>query len=235
MFFQDRINIRSGDKVLDIGPGSDPHPLANVLLEITASEEELKAQRGHTPPLKTDKEIVYYEGNVFPFKNKQFDYVICAHVFEHVDDLELFWSEVQRVARRGYIEFPTIYYDYLYNFDVHVNFLKFDEIENKLFWMKKSDSDLSTFSPIHKLFYESLCKGYDDIIRDLKEFMFQGFEWDGDRPFQLTKQSDLKEFCLDETKLTRKVPSAQSETPATTEMPPDPKQNFLNRLRKMVG
>ena len=41
MFFQDRIkNILPTDRVLEIGPGADPHPRSNVLLEKKFGTEE---------------------------------------------------------------------------------------------------------------------------------------------------------------------------------------------------
>ncbi|MBL0358841.1 MAG: methyltransferase domain-containing protein [Chitinophagaceae bacterium] len=72
--------------------------------------------------LKTDKPVVTYDSEVFPFADKEFDYVVCSHVLEHVDNVDQFLSEVQRVGKRGYLEFPTVYYDYLYNFLYTHNF-----------------------------------------------------------------------------------------------------------------
>ena len=125
MFFPDRIkSIEPKDKVLEIGPGATPHSRSDVFLELKyETKEERIAQSGHVGILETDKEVVFYEGGKFPFKDNAFDYVICSHVLEHVDDADTFLSEIQRVANKGYLEFPTIYYDYIYNFPEHNLFL----------------------------------------------------------------------------------------------------------------
>lgn len=112
MFFPDRITkIASKDNVLEVGPGGSPHPRSNVLLEkVFEGEKEAKSQRGYANKPKTKQKMVYYDGGRFPFKNKEFDYVICSHVLEHVleEDLPTFISELQRVAKAGFIEFYTL-------------------------------------------------------------------------------------------------------------------------------
>ena len=145
MFFQEKIkSIKKGDLVLEVGPGGSPYSRSDVLLEKKFdTDEEYAAQRGFYKKLKTNKKVVFYDGGKFPFEDNEFDYVICSHVLEHVDDVEFFILELQRVAKKGYIEFPTVYYDYLYNFKVHKNFLL--KKEDSIFYMKKEDSFLGSF------------------------------------------------------------------------------------------
>ena len=47
-----------------------------------------------------------YPDQKLPFKDKEFDYVICAHVIEHVNDPIMFKSEIERIGKAGYIELP---------------------------------------------------------------------------------------------------------------------------------
>lgn len=177
MFFEDKIkSILPGDQVLEIGPGATPYYRSDVFLEkIFDTEQELIAQSGNVGILSTQKKVVYYSGDVFPFKNNEFDYVICSHVLEHVDDIDKFVKEIQRVGKKGYIEFPLIYYDYLYNFPEHTQFVFFRN--NCIFWMPKTETALNTFSDVQKLFYKSCDQKYYRIIDDFKKFFFQGFEW----------------------------------------------------------
>ena len=72
MFFPDRIkSIKPSDKVLEIGPGSTPHPRSDIYLEkIFTDKDEFRLQRGNTPELQSSKPVVFYEGDVFPFKDK---------------------------------------------------------------------------------------------------------------------------------------------------------------------
>lgn len=193
MFFPERIkNIADSESVLEIGPGAHPHPRSNVLLELDyKNAKEREAQFGHDARLSTDKKIVFYDGKKFPFADKAFDYVICSHVLEHIEDVPFFLSEIFRVSNKGYFEYPLVYYDYLYNFDVHVNFLKFED--GTLTWMKKANSPLQTFQPVQDLFNLSIKKGYVSLVNDLLPFLIEGFEWNG--PFKLKETHNLKDIC----------------------------------------
>jgi predicted SAM-dependent methyltransferase len=178
MFYPERIkSIKSSDRVLEVGPGGTPFHRSNVLLEKIFDDEEARKQRGHVSALTTDKEIVYYEGNRFPFEDNEFDYVICSHVLEHIPSNEIvsFVYELVRVAKKGYLEFPTIYYEYLYNFNVHVTLLNYKK--GILYYMDKETSELSRFYEVQKFFYKTLEHGYDEIIQNNKQYFFQGFEW----------------------------------------------------------
>lgn len=206
MFFSELIkSIDPDDSVLEVGPGSDPHTRSNVLLEIDVDASELLRQRGNTPELKTDKKIVYYDGKKFPFKDNEFDYVICSHVLEHVENPSSFYSELTRVARKGYIEFPTIYYEYLYNFDVHLNFVRFDKEKNIIFYKKKRNTPISHFKGVNNTFIKALEMGYSDIVDDLKHIMFQGFEWERSNMPRVVEADELKLLLLDNNVISRKL------------------------------
>ena len=191
MFFPDRIQIREGERVLEVGPGGSPHPRADVLLDRRFDDQEAAAQRGHTPPLAGGQEVVFYDGGRFPFEDRAFDYVICSHVLEHVEDVPGFVAELLRVAPRGYLEFPTVFYEYIYNFRVHRNLLLL--VNDELRWMKKERLPFPEFLPVQTFFYNSLCAGYDEIVVALKEQMFQGFEWSG--PIRTRETTNLAELC----------------------------------------
>jgi SAM-dependent methyltransferase len=176
VFFPDRIrSISPGDRVLEVGPGGTPHPRSNVLLERRFDPTEAAAQRGHAPAIDTGQEIVIYDGGPFPFADRSFDYVICSHVLEHIDDVPAFVAELGRVAGRGYLEFPTAYYEYLYNFPVHRSLLHYDGAE--LLWLPKERFPFAEFLPVQTFFYHSLGAGYDEMVVSLKEQMCEGFEW----------------------------------------------------------
>lgn len=193
MFFPERIKgIKPTDRVLEIGPGAHPYFRSDVLLEKKFDNEaEYARQFGNNEKLATDKEVIFYSGDQFPFEDKSFDYVICSHVLEHVPDLENFLSEVFRVASKGYFEFPMIYYDYLYNIDAHVNFLHFKN--NILYYAVKSETPIYLFSEVQKFFFPQLGFGYTDTLNDLLPYYIQGFEWN--TPFTLEKTNSIKALC----------------------------------------
>ena len=193
MFFPQRITgIKPTDRVLDIGPGADPHPRSNVLLEMAfADEAEYANQFGHGRKLETDKQLVLYDGTTFPFADGEFDYVICTHVVEHVPNLEHFLSEVFRVGKRGYFEYPLAYYDLIYNINAHVNFVK--RGDGTLRYMKKSASHLAEFKPLQALLLETMEKGHTKLIDDLPDLFMEGFQWEA--PFACQQVHSLAEVC----------------------------------------
>jgi len=199
MFFPEKIkSIEPDDYVLEIGPGGAPHPRADVFLEKTFEDEKIaEAQRAFTPKLKTTKKIVYYNGGVFPFQDKEFDYVICSHVLEHIMDIESFLGEIFRVATKGYIEYPLIYYDYIYNISEHLTLLKFNQ--GKLLYLPKSMTSLSEFSEVNRLFYESLKAEHYCLVDALKQEFFEGFEWF--KPFKIERTTKISDVCWENIKI----------------------------------
>lgn len=191
MFYPERISlIHETDRVLEIGPGGSPYHRSDIFLERSFDEKVALMQRGYTAELDTRKKVVFYDGKRFPFEDDEFDYVVCSHVIEHVEDVEFFCSEMFRVAKRGYLEYPTVYYEYIYNFPVHTQLLNFDE--RGLIYFPKTETCLELFKPVHVLFRRSLELGYSEIIEDMKSFMFQGFEWNS--PFAVRKAMTINEL-----------------------------------------
>jgi len=197
MFFPERISaLKSKDKVLEIGPGSSPHPQSNAFLELKLSEEERLRQRGHVveEPDFGGRPVYFYDGGKFPFKDDEFDYVICSHVIEHVEYPEQFLTEVFRVGGgRGYLEYPLITYEFLYNFQVHLNFVKCIENEKTLVYLPKDETHLSDFYPINQLFYKTLENGWNDLCTYNKDLFFEGFEFDA--PFSIRKATSIDELA----------------------------------------
>lgn len=216
MFFKDRVkNIKSTDRVLEVGPGACSHPRSDILLEKRFEDKaEASAQRGHAPEIKTDKKIIFYDGDKFPFKDNEFDYVICSHVLEHVEDVDGFISELKRVAKAGYIEYPLIYYDYLYDISEHVNLLK--RKGNKIYWMQKEELQFDLLKPVNLFFNESLKAGHTAMIRELKEFLFEGFEWVDVIESEKTKK--IQDLTFQDIKFPKVVK----------------KKGFLNRLKRAL-
>lgn len=178
MFFPERIkSILPQDKVLEIGPGAAPHPRSDVFLEKKFNKVDALIQSGYATPVQLDKKVVFYDGKNFPFKDNEFDYIICSHVIEHVpaEDLALFISEMQRVAGKGYIEFPTVFYE-LVNFEpVHIWLMNFRN--NKMLFM---DKQLFESNHIHQII-RSMFYGQDAYLRKsfarYKSLFFVGYEW----------------------------------------------------------
>jgi hypothetical protein len=178
MFFPERVkSILLTDKVLEIGPGAMPHPRANAFLEKVFSPEEALVQSGYAKPAKLEKETFFYDGTRFPFEDNEFDYIICSHVIEHVPSGELpsFISEMQRVAKKGYIEFPTVFYEIVNYEPVHIWLMNLRG-DKMIFMDKKIFVSNNVHKIIRKLFYSN-----DNYLRNsfkrYKELFFAGYEW----------------------------------------------------------
>jgi SAM-dependent methyltransferase len=95
------VPVLKSDLVLEVGSGGNPYARSNVLLDAYESTRER-----HWVPLTADRPTVLGFVENLPFKDKAFDFVIASHVLEHSLDPEKFISELQRVAKAGYIEVP---------------------------------------------------------------------------------------------------------------------------------
>lgn len=97
--------IHPGDKVLDIGSGHLPFPLATHLADITLTDHGYG--RAGTPFKHVDGKPVYeVDVENTGFADKEFDFVYCSHVLEHARDPAAACRELIRIAKRGYIETP---------------------------------------------------------------------------------------------------------------------------------
>ena len=130
--------------VLDIGCGYSANEYANTICDIQDLSEFYK-----------DKKFVQLKNNQLPFENSQFDFVIASHVMEHVQDLSLFISELERISKKGYIEVPSKLEDNLVfeNKKEHLWHMEFDDVNLKLLISKKVQfiEPILTVSTVQKL------------------------------------------------------------------------------------
>ena len=109
--------------ILDIGCGYSAHENANVVCDVQDLSNFYK-----------EKKFVKLNDKILPFQDKEFDFVVASHVIEHVEDVDTFVSELERVSNAGYIELPTILEDNLVfeNKNDHLWQMEFDDVNNKL-------------------------------------------------------------------------------------------------------
>ena len=87
--------------VLDIGSGDGPFPRADVLSDRYLQDTDRVSR------LVVDRPFVMGDISALPFLDNSFDFVYCAHVLEHINNLETAMKELMRVGKRGYIELPS--------------------------------------------------------------------------------------------------------------------------------
>mgnify|MGYP001577301606 CR=1 FL=1 len=100
--------------VLEVGSGASPYFRANVLCDAY----EVTQERFFTP-LVHDRPTILAFVEKLPFKDNCFDFVIASHVLEHSTEPERFLSEIQRVAKAGYIEVPDAFMERLTHYGFH--------------------------------------------------------------------------------------------------------------------
>ena len=114
--------------ILDIGCGYNANKFAKVICDIQDLSNHYQ-----------DKKFIRLTEKKLPFKDKEFDFVVASHVMEHVEDVEFFIKEIERVSKKGYIELPTKLEDNLVfeNKKDHLWHMDFDDVESELLISKK--------------------------------------------------------------------------------------------------
>lgn len=130
---RDDLHIKANDKVLEIGPGHNPTYRSNVIVEKFINTNY---HRCDDVKVYNHQTFIHADGEKLPFKDKEFDYVICNQVLEHVDDPQLFIAELCRVSKRGYIETPSLIGEYLFPKESHKWAIL--DIDGKLVMYEKS-------------------------------------------------------------------------------------------------
>ena len=98
--------------VLDVGGWAVPFPRADHVLDLGAYDtrgtwgyDGDRAEERFTRETWTQRDVCDREP--WPYDRDQFDFAICSHTLEDLRDPVWVCSELQRVARAGYIEVPS--------------------------------------------------------------------------------------------------------------------------------
>lgn len=100
------------DKVLDIGSWNEVFPRASVIIDVNPYETRKSFypdEKEHFSKATWLQADVNMADTWAKFKDKEFDFVICSHLLEDVRDPLYVCEQLNRVAKRGYIEVPTRY------------------------------------------------------------------------------------------------------------------------------
>src|SRR5215469_1646476 len=113
---ENRVDIRPGDRVLDAGCGAYPFPFATHMVDAKPADN---SERFGLPIPKSIRPLYHCSVEDMPFGDAEFDFVYCAHVLEHVSDPGRACRELMRIARRGYIECPRSWTEYVFSSERH--------------------------------------------------------------------------------------------------------------------
>lgn len=121
------IGTTSGKCVLDAGAGLGhlSHMLSlNDFNKVTALEVNISAQLRRLE----NHNIEICQGSIegkLPFKDRQFDVVICTHVLEHVVDLKGAINELRRISRERLIIVVPLQVPSKYTPDLHMRYFMY--------------------------------------------------------------------------------------------------------------
>ena len=175
------LNINRKEKVLEVGGGHNPHPRSNVVVDKFVDSNYHR--HSNIKVLKNQK-FLCADGENLPFADKEFDYVICNQVLEHVENPAAFLKEQVRVAKRGYIETPSVIGEYLFPKESHKWLVL--ELDNKLVLVEKEKFWFENKLDFGFLFLTWLQKtsvGYKILMETKPNFMTTRYEWTGDIDF----------------------------------------------------
>lgn len=172
------LTIKRSDKVLDVGGGHDPHPRANVVVD---KYDDDNTHRCGDLVVKKNQTFIKADGESLPFEDNEFDYVICKHVLEHVDDPIQFLKELSRVGKNGYLETPSLMGEFLHPKESHKWILM--ELDNKVILYDKEVINFKPacdFGELFLTYFQSQSLGYklfdrtEPLLRQLQ------IEWKDD-------------------------------------------------------
>lgn len=105
------MNAMPTRRVIDVGGGANPSPLADYVVDGLPYEKRGALQKaGHVEERFSRETWVQLDlcaRTPWPFPDKYFDYAYCTHVLEDVRDPVWVCSEIRRIAKAGYISTPS--------------------------------------------------------------------------------------------------------------------------------
>jgi len=172
------LSIRSSDKVLEVGGGHNPHPRSNLVVDKYLDDN---THRSGDIKVRKNQQFMAADGENLPFKDKEFDYVICNQVLEHVEHPERFLSEQFRVAKRGYIEIPALIGEYLFPKESHKWIMH--EHNNVLYLVEKASINFNVSYDLVELIQDYLPThsiGFKILERTHPNINTIRIEWEND-------------------------------------------------------
>lgn len=95
-------------RILDVGSGHHPHPQATVLADLSIGESE---HRDGEKATLDQRPFVVCSVDALPFRNNIFCVVWCSNVIEHTENPKTTLTELKRVAKHGYVTYPTLFFE----------------------------------------------------------------------------------------------------------------------------
>jgi len=175
---RNHLGIGKNDRVLEVGCGHNPHFRSNVIVDKFIDSNY---HRSGDIKILRDQVFVQADGEALPFKDKEFDYAICNQVLEHVENPIQFVKEQSRVAKKGYIEVPSLMGEYLFPKKSHKWLIL--EMDGKLIMMDKKEVNFQSSLDLGELFLHHLPSqsiGYKIMQYTHGDVETIRYEWEGE-------------------------------------------------------
>lgn len=169
------LSIKKGFNVLEIGGGNFPHPRSNTVVD---KYIDSNYHRSGNVQIYPHQKFVNADGGNLPFGDQSFDYIICCHVLEHVEDPIPFLKEQMRIAPMGYLESPSIVGEYLMPKQSHKWLIQ--EIDGKIVMFDKEVIGFHSFQDFSHLFLNYLptrSMGYKIMQQTHNNLTNMIYEW----------------------------------------------------------
>lgn len=167
--------IKRSYNVLEVGGGNHPDRRAHTVVDKYVEDN---THRSGDLQLYKNQKFIQADGEHLPFKDKEFDYVICRHVLEHVDDPIQFVKEQARVAKMGYMETPSLLGEYIAPKQSHRWVIQ--DIDDKLVLYDKEFLKFKPWMDFGEVFLYYLPKtsiGFKILERTHASILTVNYEW----------------------------------------------------------
>lgn len=157
-FVDDYKDLLSRGKILVVGHGLGYQ--AYLINEINQNVEALDIEMDERAVLK--EKVTLYKGARMPFKDNEFDVVICAHVLHHTRSPEKLFGEIVRVSKGKIIIVEELYSNILGKMISILNCFKKNKLakqKTKIYWGSIFSKDA----------FKGLIKKYKLEVKEEKE------------------------------------------------------------------
>ena len=133
-----KIDLSSYNKILDVGCGNNPLKEATHYCDAYLDNQSRGEDLNKEVIGNKDFRVANLDEGL-PYENKEFDWVHCSHVLEHVKDPIKACHELIRVSKAGYIETPTHLWEIMFGRKYHSWIVS--KSENGLVFTKKTETN----------------------------------------------------------------------------------------------
>ncbi|HZO86726.1 MAG TPA: methyltransferase domain-containing protein [Chthonomonadaceae bacterium] len=187
--FDDRLAqdmaIRPGERVLDVGGGQRPLRRADVSVDFDVFEGLHRQGQA----ISREKPLVCGDVQRLPFRDRAFDVACCRMVLEHVPDPAAACRELQRVARRGFLETPNTFWESFYGHPTHRWLIEWEAPTRTLVFRRKPFDAIPFKSAIVPLLYtqRDVQRAFEITFRNITTVQVT---WDEAHPFSVRVEDD---------------------------------------------